>query len=105
GPGVVGGSGSAAAPVAGQAGAGRASGGTVSIGKNTALGMGTTLIVFGLGVLLSVVLRRNLGPVVSGIYVLLVTTNALLANVVNLSLGPGCTTMLAQGRYRLGEVH
>lgn len=74
------------------------------IGKNTAIGIATNLVSFGLGLVLSVVLTRSLEEQ-RGIYVLLVTTNTLLATVVNLTVGAACTTLLAHGRYTLREVN
>jgi O-antigen/teichoic acid export membrane protein len=77
----------------------------VSIGKNTVVGMATDAAVFGLGVVVSVALRRGLGAEGSGVYSLLTITNVLLASVFHLSLGIACSTLLARGRYRLGEVN
>jgi|SRR5579859_1467536 len=77
----------------------------MSIGKNTVLGMLTDAVVFGLGIVVSVILTRSFGPAQRGIYVLLITTNILLANISHLSLGTACRSLLAHGQYRLGQVH
>jgi O-antigen/teichoic acid export membrane protein len=77
----------------------------MSIGKSTAVGLATDISVFGLGILVSVVLRRSLGPEQSGVYVLLTTTNVFVASIAHLSLEIACSTLLARGRYRLGEVN
>src|SRR5436305_1379803 len=65
----------------------------------------TNIVVLSLGILISVVLTRSLGPEQRGVYVLLVTTNALMATVMNLGMGAACTTFLARGQYRMGEVN
>ncbi len=77
----------------------------MSIGRNTAVGLATNIAVLGLGILISVVVTRSFGPVQRGVYIILVTTNTLLTTVVHLSVGTACTTLLARGRYRLGEVN
>lgn len=77
----------------------------MSIGKNTTIGMATDLAVFGLGIVVSIVLTRSLGPEQRGIYALLVTTNVLLASVSHLSAGNAFSTQLARGRYTLGQVN
>jgi O-antigen/teichoic acid export membrane protein len=77
----------------------------VSIGKNTAVGLVTDILVFGLGILVSIVLTRSLGAEQRGIYALLVTTNFVLTNIAGLSMGIACSTFLARGRYRTSEVN
>ena len=67
--------------------------------------MVTDATVFGLGILVSIVLTRSLGPEQRGVYALLVTTNVLLGSVAHFSLGAAFSTMLARARYRLGEVN
>lgn len=76
----------------------------MSIGKNSVISLATDLVVFGLGILLSVVLTTKLGQEGRGIYTLLVTTNSLLAISLSLSVGSACTIFLAQGRYRVADV-
>jgi O-antigen/teichoic acid export membrane protein len=76
-----------------------------SIGKNTAVGLATSGVVFALGILLSVVLTRSLGAEQRGVYVLLVTTNVLLTHMSDLSIEVACSTFLAQRRYALGAVN
>jgi O-antigen/teichoic acid export membrane protein len=75
------------------------------IGRNTLFGMAIDAIVFALGIILSVVLTRSFGPEQRGVYVVLVTTNVLLSGLAHLGLGSALSTMLARGRYRLGQVH
>jgi O-antigen/teichoic acid export membrane protein len=75
------------------------------IGQNTAVGLATNILIFGLGILISIVLTRSLGPEQRGVYALLVTTNLLLASMANLSMAAPFSTLLARGRYALGEVH
>src|SRR5438874_2383510 len=58
----------------------------MGIGRNTIFGMAIDAVIFGLGIAVSIVLTRSLGPQRRGVYVLL-------------------STMLARGRYRLGEVN
>ncbi len=77
----------------------------MGIGRNTLIGLGTDLTVFALGMIVSVVLANRLGADGRGVYVILVTTNVLLANLAHLSLWAACSTLLAQKRYRLGEVN
>jgi O-antigen/teichoic acid export membrane protein len=77
----------------------------MSIGRNAAMGMATNLVVFALGIVLSVVLTRNFTPESRGAYAVLVTTNSLLANLCNLSLGVACSTFLARGEYPLRQVN
>ena len=77
----------------------------MSIGKNTAIGMATDVAVVGLGVLVSIVLTRSLGSELRGVYVLLTTTNFIVASFAHLSIGIACSTFLARGRLKLGEVN
>ncbi|MDQ2806584.1 MAG: polysaccharide biosynthesis C-terminal domain-containing protein [Chloroflexota bacterium] len=77
----------------------------MGIGRNTLIGLATDLTVFALGFLVSIVLAYSLGPQGRGVYVILVTTNVLLANVAHLSLWAACSALLGQNRYRLGEVN
>ncbi len=77
----------------------------MSIGKNTAIGLATSGVVFALGILLSIVLTRSLGAEQRGVYVLLVTTNVLLTHMSDLSIEVACSTLLARGRFRLGAVN
>ncbi len=77
----------------------------MGIGRNSIFGMAADVLVFGLGIIVSIILTRNLGPEQRGVYVLLVTTNLLLSNLVHLSLANALSTMLARGRYRLGEAN
>ena len=77
----------------------------MSIGRNTAIGLITDASVFGLGVVVSIVLTRSLGPEQRGVYALLVTTNVLAAQFGHLSVGGAFSTMLARGRYRPGEAN
>lgn len=77
----------------------------MSIGKNTTVGLFTDVAVLGLGVLVSIVLTRSLGPEQRGVYALLVATNGLGANLAGLSVANSCSTMLARGNYRLGQVN
>lgn len=74
------------------------------IGRNTLFGMATDAAIFGLGIAVSIVLTRSLGPEQRGIYVLLITTNVLLSSLAQLGAATAFSTMLARGRYRLGEV-
>lgn len=67
--------------------------------------MSTDIAVFGLGILVSVVLTRSLGPDLRGIYILLVSTNFLVSSAAHLSVGFACSTFLARGRLGLGEVN
>jgi O-antigen/teichoic acid export membrane protein len=76
----------------------------MSIGKGSLITLLTDVIIFGLGIILSVVLARNLGEEGRGIYTVLTITNGLLALILGLNLGTACTTFLAQGRYRAAEV-
>src|SRR5204862_2557651 len=78
---------------------------TMSLGKNAIVGLTTDILVFGLGIVLSVVLTRSLGVDQRGVYVVLVTTNAVVSSITGLNVGSACSTLLARGRYRLGEVH
>jgi O-antigen/teichoic acid export membrane protein len=78
---------------------------SAGIGQNTAIGLVTNILVFGLGIIISIVLTRSLGPEQRGVYALLVTTNLLLASLANLSMAAPFSTLLARGRYMLGEVH
>ncbi len=77
----------------------------MSIGRNTTIGMATDGALFGLGILVSVVLTRSLGPDQRGVYALLVATNLLLANISYLGVSYGISPMLARGQYRLGEIN
>lgn len=61
--------------------------------------------IFALGIIVSIVLTRSLGPEQRGVYVLLVTTNVLLSNLAHLGMSTAFSTMLARGRYKLGEVN
>jgi O-antigen/teichoic acid export membrane protein len=75
------------------------------IGRNTIFGMAIDGAIFALGIIVSIVLTRSLGPEQRGVYVLLVTTNVLLSNLAHLGMSTAFSTMLARGRYRLGEVN
>lgn len=77
----------------------------MGIGKNTIIGLATDFAVFALGIVLSVVLTRSLGADQRGVYVLLVITNVVLANVAHFSVGGAFSTMLARERYTLGEIN
>lgn len=77
----------------------------MGIGRNTVIGMAVDAVVFVLGIAVSVVLTRSLGPEQRGVYVLLFTTNVLLANLANLGATGAFSTMLARGRYRLGQLN
>src|SRR5947207_939881 len=77
----------------------------MGIGKNATIGLATSLLVFGLGILISVVLTRQFGPDQRGVYVILVTTNTLLASMAALSVGLAVGPVLAQRRHGLAEVH
>lgn len=77
----------------------------MGIGRNTIFGMAADIVVFILGIVVSIILTRNLGPEQRGVYVLLVTTNVLLSSLVHLSIANAFSTMLARGRYRVGEVN
>src|SRR6266566_4533672 len=74
----------------------------MGIGRNTIYGMAIDAVIFGLGIAVSIVLTRSLGPEQRGVYVLLVTTNVLLSNLVHLGVATALSTMLVRGRYRLG---
>ena len=67
--------------------------------------MAIDAVIFGLGIAVSIVLTRSLGPQQRGVYVLLITTNVLLSNLVHLGVASALSTMLVRGRYRLGEVN
>src|SRR5205823_4317477 len=75
----------------------------MGIGKNTLIGMAVDASVFVLGIAVSIVLTRSLGPEQRGVYVLLFTTNVLLSGLAHLSLASAFSTLLARGRYTLGE--
>jgi O-antigen/teichoic acid export membrane protein len=77
----------------------------MGIGRNTIIGLAVDLTVFALGIIVSIVLTRSLGPEQRGVYVLLFTTNLLIANLANLSISGAFSTMLARGRYLLGELN
>src|SRR5436190_15577540 len=77
----------------------------MGIGRNTIYGMAIDVVIFGLGIAVSIVLTRSLGPEQRGVYVLLVTTNVLLSNLAHLGVATALSTMLARRRYRLGEVN
>ncbi len=77
----------------------------MSIGRNTAIGLATDAAVFGLGVVVSIVLTRSLGPEQRGVYALLVTTNVLAAQFSHLSVGGAFSTMLARRRCTPGEAN
>jgi O-antigen/teichoic acid export membrane protein len=77
----------------------------MSIGKNTAVGLATNGVTFALGIFVSIVLTRSLGPDGRGIYALLVATNVLLTYTSGLSIELACSTFLARGRYTLGTVN
>jgi O-antigen/teichoic acid export membrane protein len=77
----------------------------MSIGKNTAVGLAADMAIFGLGIIVSIVLTRSLGPEQRGVYILLTTTNALLTQLGHLSVAGAISTMLARGRLQAGEVH
>ncbi len=77
----------------------------MGIGRNTLIGLATDGAIFILGLVVSVVLTQSLGPLGIGVYAILITTNVILANVAHLSIGIACSTLLAGGRYRLGEVN
>jgi len=76
-----------------------------SIGKSTISGLLTDGIVFTLGIVVSVVLTRSLGPEQRGIYALLITTNVLVSNIAHLSASRAFINMLARDRYSLGEIN
>jgi O-antigen/teichoic acid export membrane protein len=77
-----------------------------SIGRNTALSTVTNLAVVVMGLLISVVLTRGLKTADQrGVYATLIITNSLLAIVLNLSMAAPFSTLLARGRYRLGEAN
>ena len=67
--------------------------------------MAADITVVGLGLWVSVVLARGLGPDGRGVYAWLTTTNLLLTNLGSLSVTGACSTFLARGRYRPGEIN
>lgn len=77
----------------------------MSVGRSSAVGVGTSTAVFALGIGVTVVLTRSLGAEGRGVYFLLVATNALLAEVAKLGVGTAAETLLARGRFSLREVH
>lgn len=77
----------------------------MGIGKNTLIGIGVDIVVFSLGIVVSIVLTRGLGPEQRGVYVLLFTTNLLLSSVAHLSIATALSTMLAHNRYQVGEAN
>ncbi|MGB2874288.1 MAG: oligosaccharide flippase family protein [Gaiellaceae bacterium] len=77
----------------------------MSLAKNAAGGMATGGAVFALGIIVSVVLTRSLGPEARGVYYLLVTTNLLLATLVEFGVGAALSTFVARGRFGLGELN
>jgi O-antigen/teichoic acid export membrane protein len=77
----------------------------MSIGRNTILGFGADITIVLLGIIVSIVLTRSLGPDGRGIYALLITTNILAANLFHLSVASASSTYLGRGRFRLGEVN
>src|SRR5689334_10313549 len=76
----------------------------MSIGKGSLLNLATDLVVFGLGIVLSIVLTRSLGETGRGIYTVLTALHGLLIVAASLSIGVACSTFLAQGRYQAAEV-
>lgn len=77
----------------------------MSIGKNTTIGLASDGVVFGLGILVSVVLTRSLGADQRGVYALLVATNLLLAYISYLGVSSAISPILARGEYSFGEIN
>jgi stage V sporulation protein B len=76
----------------------------LSIGRNAAIGLAADITIVLLGVLVSIVLTRSLGPEGRGIYALLITTNVLAANLFHLSVASANSTYLGRGQVTLGQV-
>ena len=77
----------------------------MSIGKSSAIGLAADVTVLLLGLLVSIVLTRSLGPEGRGVYALLATTNVLLANLAHMSVASANSTYLGRGQLTLGEVN
>jgi O-antigen/teichoic acid export membrane protein len=65
--------------------------------------MAVDAVVFVLGIIVSIVLTRSLGPEQRGVYVVLFTTNVLVAALANFGVTGGLSTMLARGRLSLAR--
>src|SRR5687768_2605364 len=59
---------------------------------------GVNIILLPLGIATSVVIARSVGPTGKGSFDLIIATAALLAMVLSLSLPPGITYVVAQGK-------
>lgn len=77
----------------------------MGVGRNTVVGMAVDVVVFALGIVVSIVLTRSLGPEQRGVYVVLFTTNVLVAALSNLGVSSGLSTMLARGRLTMGRAN
>lgn len=65
--------------------------------------MAVDATVFVLGIVVSIVLTRSLGPEQRGVYVVLFTTNLLVAALSNFSVNNSLSTMLARGKLTLAR--
>src|SRR5215218_2931488 len=59
---------------------------------------GVNIILLPLGIATSVLIARSIGPTGKGSFDLIIATAALLAMVLSLSLPPGITYVVAQGK-------
>lgn len=72
--------------------------------KQTLLTMGTKVIVLGLGLLISVLLARSLGPDGRGIYTLAILYPTLIVTFLNFGIGSATVYHVAQRRHPLVDV-
>ena len=72
--------------------------------KQTLLTTGTKIVNLGLGMLISILLARGLGPEGKGIYTLAILFPTLIVTFSNLGLGPATVYYVAQDKYPLKSV-
>ena len=72
--------------------------------KQALLTTGTKIVNLGLGLLISILLARGLGPEGKGIYTLAILFPTLIVTFSNLGLGPATVYYVAQDKYPLKSV-
>jgi O-antigen/teichoic acid export membrane protein len=75
------------------------------IGRNARQTLATSTAVLALGVIVSVVVTRRLGPEGRGVYFLLVSTNFLVAEVSRLGIGTALAVAITRRRRPVGELN
>lgn len=72
--------------------------------KHTLMTMGSKIVVLSLGLVISILLARGLGPEGRGYYTLAILYPTLIVTFINFGLGSSSVYYIAQGKHTLKEV-